>query len=140
MLKRITLLTLTLVTLALPCYAQTAGSALNTGNVNNAVVKSFDGEQITVAATAIGFTSSKINPTCASCIPGQSKANVATCVSSTAQIRVFSYGTSPTSTTGLPIEAGTSFTVYGVNDVANFRAIRTGSTSAVLDCQYSRLP
>jgi hypothetical protein len=139
--KSFRLLTLTVLILlsALQAQAQT-GQALNTYNTTVGVKKSFDSEAITIAAVSLGFTSSKINPTCAGCIPGQSKANLATCTLETGQIRVWSNGTAPTASVGMLVNAGTTFMVYGVDDVANFRGIRTGSTSGLLNCQYSRQP
>lgn len=114
-------------------------SAQNTGNVQNNIRKTFASEQITVANTAIGFTAATINPTCTECA-GNARATLASCYLGTAQIRILTSGTTPTSTLGIVVDIGQKFEVYGYDDILAFRAIRTGSTSGVLDCQYSRLP
>jgi hypothetical protein len=124
---------LALVLSAVPSSAQ---QSLNTGNSQVGILKSYDSEQITVAAVAIGFTASKINPTVTS---GSGKAVLATCYNATAEIKILSTGTAPTSTVGLVIPIGGSFQVWGYDDISNFKAIRTGGSSATLDCQYSRL-
>lgn len=120
---------------------QASGKTLNTGIVNTAILKTFDFEQITIDATAggIGFTASKINPTCAGCL--NSKAQAAICFVETAEIRVKTNSTTVVSSTvGILMEPGQSFVVYGYDDISTFKGIRTTSTSATLDCSYSRLP
>ena len=106
-------------------------------NAQITIKTSYNGEAITIAAAAIGFTSSVINPTSTSTPPNLLWATVATCVNETQSIRILSNGTDPTSAVGLLIVAGQSFTVYGHNDINAFRAIRVSSSSAIY-CQYSR--
>ena len=99
---------------------------------------SYNGEAITVSNTAIGFTSSLINPTCADCPVNVLRATLATCTVQTDAIRVRADGTNPTAAIGLYVASGQSFTVFGYNDIANFRAIRV-TTDATIYCQYSRI-
>lgn len=88
-------------------------------------------EQITVAATAIGFTSATI-----SAGNGHIQANSASCRNETAQIRFTIDGTTPTTTVGTLLEIGDSFILSSPDLLQNFKAIRTGSTSAKLSCSY----
>ena len=101
---------------------------------------SYASEEIVVAATAIGFTSALITPTCTDCPINTLRATLATCTLETANIRVLSDGTDPTTTDGLLITMGSTFSVYGYTNIAAFRAIRATGTSGDLDCQYSRIP
>lgn len=117
---------------------QSPGVSLLTGNVQNSIRVSYNGEAITVANTSIGFTSATINPTCTGCPINTLRATTATCTLQTGNIIVRSDGTAPTSTVGLLITAGQSFAIYGYTDISNFRAIRVTSTSGDLYCQYSR--
>ena len=54
----------------------------------------------------------------------------------TAQIRYRLDGTAPTATTGTPMDPGDEIIIYGVPDIASFRAIRTGGVSGTLDVHY----
>lgn len=90
-------------------------------------------EQITVANTAIGFTTTKITPNPG----GGSQAILATCRNETAEIRYTIDGTTPTTTVGTPIEALEVFYVSGHDSLVRFLAIRTTGTSATLDCTYT---
>lgn len=88
-------------------------------------------EQITVADTAIGFDATLISPS------GSAMPSVAVCTLETAEIRYSLDGTDPSSTVGTPMSAGTSLTLTGHAALANFKAIRTGSTSGKLNCLYT---
>ncbi len=99
-------------------------------NSSFAVLKAYDYEQITVSSTAVGLTTSKIEPA-----NGPRAAKVLIYVSG-AQIRFRVDGTDPTSTSGMVIDAGSYFEVIGYHDISNFKAIRTGSTDATLDVIY----
>lgn len=111
---------------------------LNSNNLTEWIRLSYDSEAITVAATAIGFTASLINPTCTNC-PGTGRASAASCTLETAEIRVSTVlADAPTTVLGMKISAGSSITVYGYNDIAAFRGIRTTGTSGVLNCTYYR--
>jgi hypothetical protein len=88
-------------------------------------------EQVTVAASAIGFTSTAITPV------GRLKATTATCRLETAEIRYTIDGTTPTTTVGTPLEPLEGVTLNGHDVLLNFLAIRTGGTSGTLNCVYS---
>lgn len=60
------------------------------------------------------------------------------CVLETGQIRFQVTGGAPTTTVGVPLEIGQSIEIAGEIDLIRFRAIRTGSTSGVLQCVYFR--
>jgi hypothetical protein len=90
-------------------------------------------EQITVANSAIGFTASKITEG-----NGHPQATRALCRLETAEIRYRTDGGTPTSSVGTLLEPGD---VLEINadpvQIAQFLAIRTGSTSGSLSCAYS---
>ena len=88
-------------------------------------------EQVTVTATAIGFTAATINQG-----NGHPGAAIAVCRLETAQIRYRLDGTAPTSSVGTLLEIGDYLTLSGSDLLVNFSAIRTGSSSGVLDCNY----
>lgn len=54
----------------------------------------------------------------------------------TADIRCRFDGENPTATEGMPFEDGDKFWIESVEDIARFKAIRSGSTSAVLQINY----
>jgi hypothetical protein len=57
----------------------------------------------------------------------------------TAQIRYTVDGvTAPTTTVGTLLEIGESLLLWGTQDIQNFKAIRTGGSSGVLDVHYAR--
>lgn len=89
-----------------------------------------DDEQITVAGTAIGFTATKLDP-----VGGARQATIAVCILETADIRYRVNGSSPTSSVGMLVKSGSSFTITGHDQLLAFSAIRTGS-SATLSCTY----
>lgn len=127
--------------LSTPLIAQSPGGPLQTGTSQDGIVTSYDGEAITVAGTAIGFTASKISPTCTDCPLNVLRATRADCTTEAQtdiNIRILANGTTPTSTVGLLLTSGKSFTVYGYTNIAAFRAIRTAATSVVMYCVYSR--
>lgn len=79
-------------------------------------------EAMTVAGTATTFAQATLdaiqvpNPTC-------------TGVLETAPIRMTLDGTTPTASVGVPVAIGQQITVFGYANIANFKAIRTTSTS-----------
>lgn len=87
-------------------------------------------EQITVAASSIGFTGSKITAT------GQPMATYAVCRLRTAEISYTTDGTVPTTTVGTLAEVGDVLVFNGHDVLTQFRAIRTTGTSGQLDCNY----
>ena len=129
-----------LLTLSINLQAQSPGSALLTGTSQDGVLVVYDGEAITIAATAIGFTASKISPTCTDCPLNVLRATRADCVteSGAAFFRALESGVTPTTTVGKLYPAGTVFTVYGYTNIAAFLSIRTASTSVAMYCTYSR--
>lgn len=90
-------------------------------------------EALTVADTAVGFTEALIKvrgPV------GIVKAGEAFFGVETAPIRFTTNGTTPTSTVGVLVNPGQFITITSEEDVAKFRAIRTGAVSASLKCLY----
>jgi len=82
-------------------------------------------ESITVAATAIGGTALTYTD-----------ATSAELTLETAQIRIRIDGTNPASDEGHLVEVGDTITLKSAAQIANFKAIRTGSTSGVLKATY----
>lgn len=83
---------------------------------------------ITNSAGGIGITTSYLSG------DGHARATVGTCVVSVAQLRYTVDGTAPTSSYGYLVEIGGQIALNGAAVLSSFRAIRTGSTSAVIDC------
>jgi hypothetical protein len=92
-------------------------------------------EQITVAGTSVGFTATTLRPNGANTSP---QATVGACRVTTAQIRYRIDGTAPTSTVGIVAEIGDVIALNGPDVLQKFRAIRTTSTSAALDCSVGQ--
>ena len=90
-------------------------------------VSAFDSEEVTVAGTAIGLTSG----TYGDAIKAELTLEVA-------QIRVEKDGSDPTSSVGHVVDVGNTILLSSPNDIANFKAIRTGTTSGVLKVTYSK--
>lgn len=88
-------------------------------------------EQITVGATAVGFTAATINEG-----SGHPQATIASCRLETAQVRFTVDGTTPTTTVGTLLEIGDWLTLTSPDLLTDFRAIRTGGTSGQLNCTY----
>lgn len=96
-------------------------------------------EDLTVDSTAggVAFTTSKIKST--ACGSGaQSVSFTVTCSTGTdCPIRIQLDGTTTVTTSaGLRLTSGQSATIYGLPNITNFRAIREGATSAVLNTIY----
>lgn len=104
--------------------------ALTLGVLSLVGVSYIASEQITVGATAVGFTALKITPA------GQPQAQTAVCRLETAEVRYTIDGTTVTASVGTLLEVGDILTVQGHDVMARFQAIRTGS-SGQLDCNYS---
>lgn len=97
-------------------------------------------EQVTVAASSIGFTIAKICPdsqSTAFCGPGGRIATIATCTLETANVNFTIDRTTPTSSVGMLWTSGTTLTFNGADVLQNFRAIRTTGSSGQLDCTYA---
>lgn len=84
-------------------------------------------ESVTVAGTAVGLSAATYTP-----VSGSNNVVVCTMRLETAQIRFRYDGTNPTSSEGMVMEVGDVFTLRGYSLIAQFKAIRTGSTSGVL--------
>lgn len=82
-------------------------------------------ESKTVANSAVGLTSGTY-----------SDAIRAEMTLETAQIRIRSDGTSPTSSEGRIVEIGDTIILKSAAQIAAFKAIRTGAVSAVLKVEY----
>ena len=85
----------------------------------------FAHETLTVADTAVGLTSATY-----------SDATRAEMTLETAQIRFWVDGTAPTTSAGILVNVGDVVVLNSAAQIANFKAIRTGSTSGVLSIQY----
>jgi hypothetical protein len=88
-------------------------------------------EQLDVAATSVGFTSSELT----------SRVVMASCRLETAQIRMNVNGATEAPTAGGSegshlVEVGEIFEVWGSSDLNSARFIRTGSTSGDLQVMY----
>lgn len=90
----------------------------------------YDYEEITVASVAIGLTSSKLITS------PKPKEVFIQC--ETAQCRYYYHGDDPTSSSGILLNPYDTVRIKGVANLNNFRAIRTGSTSAKLTVIYER--
>lgn len=92
--------------------------------------------QLTIDSTAagIGFTSTDILIG-----SGHPQVNSASCVSNSSggEFRYRVDGTAPTTSVGIPVPAGGALTFTNTSALLNFKGIRTGSTSAVLNCTLS---
>jgi len=90
----------------------------------------FDFEQITVVATAIGLTASKLASS-----PKPKKVII---TAETAQFRYRIDGTDPTASVGHLVNPMDSIVLEGYSQLNNFKAIRKGSTSADIFVTYLR--
>lgn len=90
----------------------------------------FDFETITVAGTAIGLTASKIE--------ASPKPKQVMITSETAPLRYKVDGSDPTASVGHFMSPRSSLILEGRSQINNFKAIRTGATSAELSCTYLR--
>ena len=88
--------------------------------------EAFDDEVITVADSAIGLTAGTYLT-----------ATKAEMTLETAQIRIRKDGSDPTTSVGHLVEVGDQIVLNSASDIANFKAIRTGSNSGKLPVTYS---
>ena len=82
-------------------------------------------ESVIVADSAVGFTAATL-----------ARATAAFVTLETAQVRFRYDGTNPTSSEGHLMDIGDSIRIKGPNNIKNFKAIRTGSTSGVLKVTF----
>lgn len=85
----------------------------------------FAHEVITVAASAVGLTSATYLD-----------AKGAEMTLETGQIRIWLDGTDPTATVGHLVEIGDTVALNSAAQIANIKAIRTGSTSGSITITY----
>ena len=90
----------------------------------------YDFETITIAGTAIGLTVSKLTST-----PRPKKVYI---TFETAQSRFRYDGTDPSATVGHLLVPTQSLILEGYSQMNNFKAIRTGATSATAQVTYLR--
>ena len=88
----------------------------------------YDMEEITIATLAKGLTSSKLTTAI------QPKEVFIQC--ETAQCRYFYDGSTPTSSSGILLNPYDTVRIKGSLNLSNFKAIRTGGTSAKLTIIY----
>ena len=100
--------------------------------ITGADLVAFDHEAVTVATTAIGFTTGTIAPA-----TGR-PAHRALVTLETGQIRFTYDSTTPSTTVGHLLEIGDTLVIEGISNVAAFRAIRTGATSGAIKCTFER--
>lgn len=85
----------------------------------------------------VGFEKVDIQGTAKGLTPAEYKnAQYALVSVETADIRCRFDGVNPTATDGIPFEDGDKFWIESAEDIARFKAIRSGSTSAVLQINY----
>ena len=84
-------------------------------------------EAVTVADTAVGLTEAKYRNSVRAFITPE-----------TAQIRFYYHGPVPTSSTGHILDPGVPLVLDGIDAIKNFRAIRTGATSAAITATYEQ--
>jgi len=94
-------------------------------NIEGGGLSPFAYESKTIAGTAAGLTSGTYGD-----------ATRAEMSLETAQIRIRSDGTAPTSSEGRLVEVGDIIVLNSAAQIAAFKAIRTGATSGVLKVEY----
>ena len=87
-------------------------------------------EKITIADSVIGFTAATVENGIIN------KPYEAFFVVETAAFRYTVDGSTPSTTVGLLASVGDVITISGEHDIKNFKAIRTGGTSAVIQPQF----
>ena len=104
---------------------------LNTdGSINTTITGSLANnfEQLTIDATVGGIALT----------PAKYTTNTKSFITiETASIRYRIDGTAPTAAIGHLLNAGDILILDSASDIANFKSIRTGSVSAVINCTYS---
>ena len=125
--KRLTPLALAVLLLVLAPSAWQSPSAQPSGISTTSIYDAFAFESITVSTAVKSFTAATMN-----------NARVATCTTETDSIRYRFDSGDPTSSVGHSVAANSSLTVYGINNLKNFKMIRSGSGDATVRCTYSR--
>jgi hypothetical protein len=101
------------------------------GTNTTSIYDAFAHEALTVSSTALGFTTATYAPT------GEVTARQAFCNVESADIRYYYHGGTPTASLGHPAVSGSTFTIYGTNNIRNFRAIRS-TTDSTVRCTFAR--
>lgn len=92
--------------------------------------KTYDFETITVAGVAIGLTVSKLQTS-----PRPKRVHI---VIEAAQLRYRGDGTDPTSSVGVRMNPDDQIIVEGIENMTNFKVIRTSNTSSTMQVHYQR--
>lgn len=97
-------------------------------------------EQVTLDNTAGGviLTAATYNPTVTDTPSSVTRAELAVVNCNNAQARYKVDGGTVTTTSGMLIQDGDWFLIYGYNNISAFHGIRTGTTSVVCDVTYYR--
>jgi hypothetical protein len=107
------------------------GLTAQSQNITNRFFTAYDVENLTVAASSIGFTASKVTPTG---VPY--RANLITfkvdCATTACDISFTIDGTTPTASVGMLASKGDVVQLYNYANIRNFRAIRVGADNATL--------
>ena len=106
----------------------------NWANLTVGVYKPYTYEAITVADTAIGFTSTNYMNSNAT----QVRASRVVCTCETAQMRYCYDGTTPTTTVGHVLNANDVVVIMGDDAIKNFKAIRTTASSGAIQATYEQ--
>lgn len=93
-------------------------------------------EQISVAATAVGFTTTQYRNKASGGIDARIALVTLEGTAGTNDIRYTFDGTTPTTSVGHLLPAGQAIVVRGLGNITKFRAIRAGSTSGVISVTY----
>ena len=124
--KRLIPLTLAVFLLVLtPLMWQTPGAQV--GNSTTSIYDAFAFESITVSTAVKTFTAATMI-----------NARAANCSTETDSIRYRFDSGDPSSTVGHSAAANSTLAIYGINNLRNFKMIRSGSGDATVRCTYSR--
>lgn len=95
-------------------------------------------EAITVSATAVGLTASKIEPNSSVAEKDLGKAKLIRISVETDKVRFREDGTDPTSSEGHELSQGDWYFIANLQQAKQFKAIRSGSSDATLRVTYFR--
>lgn len=113
------------------------GFGVQAQNTTTRFFIAYDYENLTIDSTSggIAFTASKVTT---STTQAQSVTFTIACDggATSCPIRMTLNGTAPTTSVGMRADYGSSVTIYSHQNIVAFRAIREGSTSAILNTTY----
>jgi len=101
-------------------------------NVVAGLYVAFEKETLTIADTAKSLTATKYTAS----DKNFAKRALMTC--ETAQIRYWYNGDDPTTSEGLILNPGSHLSIIGATNIRNFKAIRTGANSGVLQIIFEK--